>query len=140
MNPIDTTTGGLAAIIRRQVTSLARAPGNASARGSARSPTGRADAPAEREPASDIAALIARRVQAIDPDDPNRQRKAFKVFLESVLLAEFGDGLINDAGFHQLVDDVHSEMEADDELASAIRAATARLLAPSTGSTLPLQR
>ena len=73
--------------------------------------------------------MVARRVQAIDPDDPDRPRKAFRVFLESVLLAEFGEHLVNDAGFHQLVDSVHSEMDSDAELARSIRDATDVMLA-----------
>lgn len=76
---------------------------------------------------------MARRVQAIDPTDPDRYRKAFRVFLESVLLAEFGADLVNDAGFHRLVEDVHAQMNADSELADSIASAAARMLA--TGST-----
>ena len=73
-------------------------------------------------------------MRAIDPDDPGRHRKAFRVFLESVLLVVFGDELINDAGFHQLVEEVHLQMETDADLAPAIHAATARLLAPEGDS------
>jgi hypothetical protein len=70
---------------------------------------------------TDLASVIARRVAAIDPDDPERPRKAFRVFLESVLLAEFGEALMNDACFFQLVDDVQQQMESEPEIAAAIR-------------------
>lgn len=130
MDPIDTAAGALAAAIRRQVAALGRTPRASALVGRTQEPTARSGARPARDATGDIAALIARRVQAIDVNDPNRHRKAFRVFLQSVLLAEFGEDLINDAGFQQLVEDVHSDMEADHELAVAIRAATTRLLAP----------
>jgi len=130
MTRIDTHSA-LAAVIRRQVKSLARPSGSgaASKSGSSLGEGGAATANGDL-PAGDIATLVARRVSSIDPDDPNRSRKAFRVFLESVLLAEFGSDLINDAGFHQLVEDVHSQMEADRDLAPGMDAAAARMLAP----------
>jgi hypothetical protein len=73
--------------------------------------------------------VIARRVQAIDPGDPDRRRKAFRVFLESVLLAELGEALINDPGFYQLVDQVQSRMQTDADLARAMDEAADLLLA-----------
>ena len=60
---------------------------------------------------NDLTQVFARRVLAIDPHDTQRERKAFRVFLESVPLAEFGSTLMNDAGFHQLVDEVQQQME-----------------------------
>ncbi len=132
MTQID-ASGGLAAVIRRQVASLSRVSGSggtSQARRREELPSSvESNAAPERQ--GDIASLVARRVQAIDPDDPQRHRKAFRVFLESVLLAEFGDNLINDAGFHQLVEDVHSQMESDADLAPAIHAATTQMLAPA---------
>ena len=134
MTQID-STGRLAAIIRRQVTSLARTEGRGAASGrpetasqQSTSPTNEAGAP------KDVAALVPRRVQAIDPDDPGRHRKAFRVFLESVLLEQFGTHLVNDPGFHQLVDDVHVQMEGDEALASAMQEATNAMLGSASGS------
>lgn len=127
----------LAAVIRGQVASLARpAGGEAAAPGRSPRSVGDARKAAAGEPPTDIASLVARRVQALDPADPDRPRKAFRVFLESVLLAEFGSDLINDAGFHRLVEDVHAEMAADPELAGKVASAATRMLAasPATGS------
>jgi hypothetical protein len=135
MTSID-SAGTLAAAIRRQVSSLSRPTGvgtGAVARsrnGSAGTAT-RSNAGAEA--ATDVAALVARRILAIDPNDPKKHRKAFRMFLESVLLAEFGTDLVNDAGFHRLVDDVHSQMESDDDLAAAIEQAAGRMLTASAG-------
>lgn len=117
----------VAAALRRQVSSLGTPakPGRAGAATGARGKAAPASGSAVME---DVAALVARRVQALDRDDPDRHRKAFRVFLESVLLAEFGAGLVNDAGFHRLVDDVQAEMQSDRELAAQIRGAATSLL------------
>lgn len=80
-----------------------------------------------REP-QDAATLAAQRVQAINPDDPQRARKAFRLFLESALLAELGPDLVNDPAFAGMVDDVHRHMEEDAELAPALAEAARMLL------------
>ena len=77
--------------------------------------------------------LINQRVKALDPDDPNRGRKAFRIFLESVLLAEFGETLINDPKFYQMVDEIQRVMEEDSRIADAISKAVANLLGPTNG-------
>jgi hypothetical protein len=122
------STHDLAALIRLQVASLGRMPGSAGA--VTNRPSGRASAAPKKaagDAPPDVASVVARRVHSIDPDDPDRHRKAFRVFLESVLLAEFGEHLINDAGFHQLVEEVQSQMAADPELARHMQSATARM-------------
>jgi len=77
-------------------------------------------------------ALIGRRVKAIKRDDPKRGNKVFRIFLESVLLSEFGEGLINDPGFYTMVGDIQQAMEADPELSNAIDKAIVVLLDPQT--------
>lgn len=62
---------------------------------------------------SELRARIGKRVQAIDPDDPRRNQKAVRIFLESVLLNELGGELINDPKFYDLVTEVQAAMEAD---------------------------
>lgn len=137
MTQIDPSV--LAAVIRRQVSSLARTSAAApagrahSSRGAASSASS-ASRSAAAESSPDIASVVARRVHAIDPADPDRHCKAFRVFLESVLLAEFGANLVNDAGFHRLVEDVHTQMNTDPELAESIASATTRMLAPTSAS------
>jgi hypothetical protein len=65
---------------------------------------------------SSLEALTQRRIKSIDRDDPKSERKAFRVFLESVLLAQFGEQQINEPQFYQMVDDVQSAMERDSEV------------------------
>jgi hypothetical protein len=80
----------------------------------------------------DLASLIALRVGEIDADDPNRGRKAFRVFLEAVLLSQLGEQLINDPQFHQLVGDVQGALEADPTTRAMVDSAIAALVAPSS--------
>jgi hypothetical protein len=75
-----------------------------------------------------LEASIARRVAAIDRNDTQRRRKAFRVFLESVLLDEWGEQLIGDPGFHRLVDDIQMQMEADSGLSRLMDEAADRML------------
>jgi hypothetical protein len=77
--------------------------------------------------------LIGQRVKALDPDDPKRGRKAFRIFLESVLLAEFGESLINDPAFYQMIDDVQQTMEQDPQISETINKAVASLLGTQPG-------
>ena len=72
--------------------------------------------------------LISQRMAAIPADDPDRRRKAFRLFLESVLLNELGENLLNDPGFAQLIDTVQLQMESMPETAATIQEATRLLL------------
>jgi hypothetical protein len=94
----------------------------------------RAKSKTAQRPHARAGALIAERVRALDPADPERGRKAFRIFLESVLLAELGEELINDHGFYELVDQVQRTMEASPQIAAAMSKAVARLLEPSPPS------
>lgn len=84
---------------------------------------------AERYAQANLGSLIELRVRQIGRDDPNRGRKAFRVFLEAVLLSQFGEGLVNDPRFFQLVDDVYLAMEADSDCRALVTRAIEQLLA-----------
>lgn len=124
MTRID-AAGELAALIRRQF-------GQARAQGTQLPAVPVAAPPATkgraRTPAESSAALIAQRVRAIPAEDPQRRRKAFRIFLESALLNELGDSLINDPSFYRLVDQVEEQMTANPQLSEAIDAAAEMLL------------
>lgn len=70
---------------------------------------------------------LLKRVASLAPDDQERERKAFRYFLEAALVSDLGANLINDPKFHQLVDIVQQRMEAQPELLAASQRA-ARLL------------
>ncbi|WUR12427.1 hypothetical protein E7V67_022405 [[Empedobacter] haloabium] len=114
------SVGQLVAVIQSQLATRGRAvAGKAPAR-PARAGGGRK--------ADGLQGLIELRVRQIAPDDPGRGRKAFRIFLESVLLAELGEGLNADPRFHQLVDDVQRTLEADARCAPLVQDAITHLL------------
>ncbi|QNB08825.1 hypothetical protein G5S34_20075 [Herbaspirillum frisingense] len=123
MTTIDPTVQ-LAALIRNQIASLKR-PATLAGQNRTGARARSAKHVGEQQ---DIASLVARRVAVIDAEDPQRERKAFKIFLESVLIAEFGDGLANDPAFHVMVEEVQRQMESDPELALSMKQASRVLL------------
>lgn len=64
----------------------------------------------------DALSIASRQVAAIDKDDPQSRRKAFRIYLASLLMQEFGAGVANDPGFSSLVDRVQDTMEGDLQL------------------------
>lgn len=79
-----------------------------------------------------LESLIVQRIQGIEHDDPHRGRKAFRVFLESVLLSHFGEHLINDPKFYQLIDDIQMSMEADPDIRNLVDSAIEHLISASS--------
>lgn len=76
----------------------------------------------------DALALATQQILKIDRDDPQSRRKAFRIYLASILAQEFGAGLTDDPGFAGLVDRVQETMEADGELRQAMSQAGELLL------------
>lgn len=64
--------------------------------------------------------LMAQRLRSVDRTDPQRRQKAVRIYLESELAREFGQGLLNDPSFAQMVDAVQSQMQEDAETAAAM--------------------
>ncbi|HYF19723.1 MAG TPA: hypothetical protein VEA40_17785 [Ramlibacter sp.] len=79
--------------------------------------------------AGGLAGTVTQRVQAIPADDPQRRRKALRVFLEALFLREFGGGLVQDPAFADLVQAVQEQMEADEALRRASQSLSDLLLA-----------
>jgi hypothetical protein len=114
------TVGQLVAAIQAQL-----APRLPAARSRRVAPGRRTGAPYAEH---NLAGLIRLRVAGIGDDDPQRGRKAFRVFLEAVLLSTLGDTLSNDPKFFQMVDDIQNTMEADPECSALVRTAIGHLL------------
>lgn len=72
--------------------------------------------------------LIGQRIRQIERDAPNRGKKAFRVFLEAVLLSQLGEHLINDPKFYQLLDDVQGAIENNPATREMAEEASAQLL------------
>jgi hypothetical protein len=75
---------------------------------------------------------IATKIRALNPDDPGWERKAGKLFLETVLLDEFGDQLMNDPSFSQLVDEIAQTIEGQAETKQKMAALVKSLAASDT--------
>jgi hypothetical protein len=71
-------------------------------------------------------------MSAIDRGDPDRRRKAVRVYLESELSREFGAGLLNDPSLPLLLDAVQQRMQEDAATAAAVEAVGDLLLSGST--------
>ncbi|MDM0122204.1 hypothetical protein [Variovorax arabinosiphilus] len=85
--------------------------------------------PHDKTEGRSIEQMVALRVRALSPDDPQRQRKAFRLFLESVLTQAFGRDRLDDQGFDRMVNAVLQRMESDKALEAALREAGDLLLA-----------
>lgn len=121
MTTIDPRSSVVAALQAR----LAFRPRAASAAGSAGA--ARAQQPADAGQAS---AVLAQRIAALDPSDPDRRRKAVRLFLEGEFARSFGAALLNDPSFPGLLDSVQHQMQHDARCAAAVDALGAWLLAP----------
>ena len=85
-------------------------------------------------PSKDTAtAVMAQRLAAIAPEDPDRRQKAVRIYLESELAREFGAGLLNDPAFPRMVDAVQQQMQDDAQTAAAMQALGDLLLAGPGG-------
>ena len=124
MPPVD-PANQLAALIRVQVAELRRRQETKS------KPSGQRSQPeAVASPSSppDLGAVVAQRIRSIDAGDPQRERKALRMFLETVMLAELGQGLANDPSFAVMIDHVQAQFDGDPELAQAAHEAAQVLL------------
>lgn len=122
------STNQLAAMIRTQIGSMRQTSVQKDVPPQGRIPNKRtSQTPANK----DVGNLILQRVAAISPEDPHRRRKTFRVFLETILLDELGDGLVADPRFFRMVDDIHRHMESDKELAPVIDQAIDLMLSPA---------
>ncbi|MBA2964198.1 MULTISPECIES: hypothetical protein [Ramlibacter] len=80
-----------------------------------------------RPAAQSLAATALQRIRAVPPDDPDRRRKALRIYLETTLLQAFGTQLALDGGFTQLLDAVQERMAADPQIAAVADRAAAML-------------
>lgn len=116
----------LVALMRAQIAGLRQRSGTRSAR-----PAQPGATAASHD--QDFAAVLAQRLQSIGATDPERDRKAIRIFLESVLLAELGAELANDPAFAGMVDQIQQRMQSDPQVAAAMREAAALLLRRRSG-------
>ena len=104
-------------------------PASNSASQAPRTQRKRSEAPA----ADDLSAIVAGRIRSIDSSDPQRGRKAMRMFLEIVVLSELGPHLANDPKFNVMLDHIEHEMNNDADLAQASHEAAEFLLRAADG-------
>lgn len=115
------TVSQLVSVIQSQLTAVANRP-----RERRQSPV--SPGAGRRHTDRGMSALIETRTRNIAPDDPQRGRKAFRIFLEVVLLTQLGKQLMNDPKFYQVIDDVQGALESDPSTAGLVVQATEHLL------------
>lgn len=113
-----------------RIASIVRAAVAAQRTGKKASKVGSALPDGGRKLPSEIGELIARRVGNVAMNDPDRERKVFRAFLEATLLAELGENLISDPRFTNMVDAVQDQMESDPQISEAVDQAVRVLLTP----------
>ncbi len=84
---------------------------------------------AKRPPLAALKEKVRERLKAIAADDPRRADEARRVFLESVLSWQFGDELLLDRGFEEIVSGVQEALRAHPRLDGQL----ARLLSDLSG-------
>lgn len=83
------------------------------AKTSTSAPTARA---ARRPSLAALKSKVQERLRALDPKDARRSDKARRIFLESVLVWQFGDDLLLDRGFAEIVSGVQEALQAHPEM------------------------
>jgi hypothetical protein len=81
--------------------------------------------PARRPGLAALKSKVRERLGALDPDDPRRPDKARRIFLESVLAWQFGNELLLDRGFEDIVAGVRANAQVDARLGQLLRDLTA---------------
>ncbi len=116
MTPINNSVQQIAAILRNQVAAL-RTPAQL-ARHAGQKGGGTSSGAVNDPKQEDLADVVAQRIQQIARDDPQYKSKAFRIFLEAVIAAEFGESLRNDLRFGKMIDAIQEQMQADPELST----------------------
>jgi hypothetical protein len=75
---------------------------------------------------------IRQRLLAVGPGDPQRRRRMLRITLEACFSAEWGDAVLNDPAFHELLDRVQQQIEGDASLQTIVDEALATLTPPPT--------
>jgi hypothetical protein len=83
---------------------------------------------------ADAGQRLLHQIRGLRADDVQRSRKAFRLFLESVLLQEFAPSLTHSVDLDPLVTQVLSQMESDDDLRAAMENAANQLIQAATAA------
>jgi hypothetical protein len=105
---------GVMEVLRRQIAESAR---RMDVQGkSSRDPSATLGAASSKPPLPEVKRRIQERLGALSKNDPDRNRKAQRLFIESVLTWEFGDALLLDKRFEEMLDRVQEGLAAAPEV------------------------
>jgi hypothetical protein len=113
MDPID-RLNRLMETLRQQMAQSAKRLNTSSQ--STRPTNARSPGSANKRTVEELRQHIGERVRAIEPNNPERGRRARRIFLESVLAWEFGDQLLLDSQFNRLIEGIQDAFESDPEI------------------------
>ena len=118
MDPISSLNPVLDALRRQLAENIERLRKSGKlAAGSRAAGAGQAAAQAEG-----LESILKRRISAIDRKSPEGRSQATRVFIESVLTAEFGDALLTDPGLGELLGDISASLREDPEIRAQLDA------------------
>lgn len=112
MNPVS-SLDAIAELIRRKVTLDATAQKNHSKFTVSAQKTAQIEG---RLQPGQLKEKIRSATNAIEVDDPKRKQKVVQIFVQSVLVWQFGESLVNDPEFVALVEDVAGALSAHQDL------------------------
>jgi hypothetical protein len=115
MNPIN-SLDSIAEIIRRRAGSELTTKLTSNSSSSQTESKRQAYVAAKQQTAEVVKLKIVEAIKLIDKNDKNRNKKSMNIFVENVLLWQFGEELINDSAFSQLVDEVGDALSNDTKI------------------------
>lgn len=77
--------------------------------------------------AEGLEAALRRKISALDRRSPEGRSQATRVFVESVLAAEFGEALLADPGLGELLGEVSASLREDPEIRAQLDSLLAEL-------------
>jgi hypothetical protein len=116
MDPIN-RLNSIMAVLQRQITETGRHARPSHKPASAHPPTVQPAAPALQE----LKRKLQKRLRGINPDDSQKDRKSQRLFLESVIAWEFGEGLLQESRFDELIDNIQQALTSNPAVESQIR-------------------
>jgi hypothetical protein len=113
MDPINSLNPVLDALRRQLAENIERLrksgalAASSSARGAGQPAAARADS---------LEAMLRRKLSAIDRRSPEGKARAAQAFVESVLVAEFGEALLSDPGLGAMLEEIAASLRDDPQL------------------------
>ena len=123
MDPVN-GLNRLMELLRRRMTET---PSRVEKRAISTSRSAYTEQPSVKPSLAQLEAGIAERIKCVDPSDENYNTKATRIFIESVLKWEFGEELIQDTHFAEMVREVNNMFKSDPNIQKGFNALLTRM-------------